>query len=166
MKVGRFGRWAARRPDARYLREVPLSPCTHEAEGICPLRGTRELPWGRNPQEAIRSLVASEPPEERCELTTVRRFSYLGPVAQFDDYEAESLLMSPAHASPHWDELRSIAARRRLGMIELKNLKRLMVPILAMRRSESTMHWLREPESSFRTDLALEDEVEPDEESW
>lgn len=156
LKMGRLRRWAARRPDAKhYLRRIELAPCASPSPANCLLRGTRELPWGQNPQAAIRTLIQGEAQTDWPEKATVRLFDFVGPIAQIDDWEAEADLLSPKVVSPIWEELRELASGRRLGVIELSQSQRLMVPVMAMRESGARVEWATAPESTFPTSLAF-----------
>ena len=166
LEVGKFRRWAARRPDARYLREIELAPCNSTSPDNCLLRGIRELPWGASPREAIRSLVQEEAPSVWPAKTTVRLFDFVGPVAQIDDREAEAELLSTEIVSPIWDDLRGLATDRQLGMIELNQLKRLMVPVMALPESGAKVDWVPAPESTLLTRLAFEGANEAAGEDW
>jgi len=171
IEVKTFRGWAAKRPEAvGYLREVELAPCASSAPEACLLRGTRELPWGRDPGAAIRTLVMDEEPASWPTTSTVRPFDFKGPVALIDDVAAETELLSTQVSSPIWDDLRGLAGGRRLGAIELSQMKRLMVPIFAFTESGARVDWARGPESVFLTALAFpsstsEGEVEA-EDAW
>jgi hypothetical protein len=151
-----FSGWAAKWPEAEdYLRDVELAPCASAEPESCLLRETRELSWGEDPQAAIRALVGEEEPGSWPETTALRPFDYQGPVAQINDVAAETELLSSEVASSIWDDLRGLAGDRRLGVIELNQLKRLMVPVFALRESGASFAWAPARESVLKTALAL-----------
>ncbi|HEU4706604.1 MAG TPA: hypothetical protein VFS64_05430 [Solirubrobacterales bacterium] len=167
VEVRTFNGWAARRPeDRRYLRRVDLAPCTSSSPDACLLRGTCELPWGEDPGAAIRTLVTGEATQVWSETTTTRKFAFEGPVAQIDDVATETELLSTESASPLWESLRGLATDRRLGMIELNQLKRLMVPIFAFGESGAQVNWMLGPESVFPTALAFPGVEAGEDEDW
>lgn len=167
IEVRTFNGWAARRPeDTRYLRRIPLAPCTSSSPEACLLRGTCELPWGTGPGEAIRTLLGAEPSHARPETTTTRRFAFEGPVAQIDNADTETELLSTRTVSPVWESLRELATDRRLGAIELNQLKRLMVPIFAFGESGAKVNWVRGPESVFKTALAFPVSEPGEDDEW
>lgn len=167
IEVRTFDGWAARRPhDSRYLRRVQLAPCTSSSPEACLLRGTCELPWGSDPAAAIRTLVAGEARSAWPETATTRKFAYEGPVAQIDDARVEEELLSTESSSPVWEDLRELATDRRLGAIELNQLKRLMVPVFAFGESGARVEWMPGPESVFKTALAFPAPEVQGEEDW
>jgi hypothetical protein len=144
--------------EQRWLQEIHLAPCPTLEPARCILRSPRALAWGRNPGEAVRSLVQGIDPADWPDKVTVRLFDFSGPAAVIDDHEAESELLSPIRPSPLWEAIRNSAVERRVGLIQLVQMGKAIVPVLALQSSGARLDPLPNcSESTLSTELALSD---------
>jgi hypothetical protein len=148
-------RWAARPSAGEYLRPLVLATCTSPTPAQCPLQGTCELHSAESPEWAIRSLARGIGAEKLPQTTHVKRFRFVGPVAEVDDREAERRLVAKSMVSALWPELRELAEQRNMGVIELRQMGRLLVPPHALAQSFGTLEWLDGDEWTLSTELAL-----------
>ncbi|MGN6253826.1 MAG: hypothetical protein ACTHO8_02440 [Solirubrobacterales bacterium] len=79
---------------------------------------------------------------------TVSLFDFSGPAAVVDDPAAESELLSPLQSSPLWEQIRDSATERRVGLIHLAQMRRAIVPVLALRSSGARLGLVRDCEES------------------
>lgn len=148
-------RWAARPYDGEYFNPIRLTACSSLNPEECVLQGTCELHSGRSPERAVRSMALGMAVEELPEMTVVKQFNYVGPVAEINDLEAERDLLSKSLSSDFWPRLRELGERGALGIIRLRQLGRLLVPPHAFARSPASMDWFEEGEWTLSTELAL-----------
>jgi hypothetical protein len=162
-----FTRWAARdEGGAGYLRKLPLAKCRSEDPRICPLRQPRKLPSGLAPEAALDSLLGDRDPSRWPEKVLLRPFRFRGPIAELDDEETERGLLAIEEPSDLWGSIRDAAGERKVGLIHLKSLDRLILPVFAFHTSGAALDWNSPQESVFQVEFSSVAAKPSTEEAW